>query len=229
MPFELFQINLLPARISLSRSHSSLPRMTLRDLSKTTVPLAALSLVQSLSAHPGHYHPEADQVDEFDTESFFSAVAHPFTGLDHLVAALAVGFLAFAMGRRMGLTLAASFLGMLTIGSAVGRAGLGVPFLEQGLALSVVGLGVMLMLYKHSSQTLRLGIVAAMGFWHGNAHGLENSGTLFAMGLWLGSLLVVALGALLALPLAQLTARPWRYAGAAVAIAGGIFCTSLFA
>lgn len=202
--------------------------MTFRDLTQTTVPLAALTLAQSLSAHPGHYHPEGDQVDEFDAESFFSAVAHPFTGLDHMVAALAVGFLAYAMGRRLGLALAASFLGMLAVGSAVGRAGLGVPFLEQGLALSVLGLGVMLMLYKNSSQTLRLGIVAAMGFWHGNAHGLENAGGLFSMGLWLGTLLVVGLGALIALPFARITASPWRYAGLAVGTAGCVFCATHF-
>lgn len=198
-----------------------------RNFIKTSVPLAALTLAHTLSAHPGHYHPEGDQVDEFDAESFFSAVAHPFTGLDHLVAALAVGCLALAMGRRMGLTLSALFLGMLAIGSAVGRQGLGLPLLEQGLALSVVGLGLMLMLYKNTGHTTRLAIVAAMGFWHGNAHGLENAGGLFAVGLWLGTLLVVALGALIALPAARLTAQPYRYAGAAVALAGGIFCLAL--
>ncbi|HSJ00902.1 MAG TPA: HupE/UreJ family protein [Verrucomicrobium sp.] len=203
--------------------------MSFRTLLKTSLPLAALTFAQTLSAHPGHYHPEGDQVDEFDVESFFSAVAHPFTGLDHMVAAVAVGFLAFTMGRRMGLALSALFLGMLAVGSAVGRAGLGVPMLEQGLALSVVGLGLMLMFYKSSGSALRLAIVAAMGFWHGNAHGLENAGGLFAMGLWLGTLLVVGCGTLLALPASRLTAQPHRFAGAAVAIAGAAFCIALFA
>lgn len=201
--------------------------MTLRTVLKTTLPLTALSLASTLHAHPGHYHPEGDQVDEFDAESFFSAVVHPFTGLDHLVAALAVGMLMYSLGRRMGLALAATFLGVLALGSVMGRAGLGVPFLEQGLAVSVVSLGVLLMALRQTPAALRFALVAAIGFWHGNAHGLENPGGLFAVGLWLGTLLVVGCGALLVAPVARLTAQPWRYAGVAVTVAGLAFCASL--
>ena len=49
-------------------------------------------------AHPGH-----------GTNSLFSGLAHPFAGLDHLLAMLAVGLWAAPLGGRIAVELRESF------------------------------------------------------------------------------------------------------------------------
>jgi urease accessory protein len=85
---------------------------------------------------------------------------HPFTGLDHLLAMLAVGFAAARMGRR-GLWLPLAFMGFMVMGAAAGVAGLAVPGVETGIALSVLALGLMQMLAPRLSTGLG---VALTGF-----------------------------------------------------------------
>jgi hydrogenase/urease accessory protein HupE len=44
----------------------------------------------SLMAHPGHPHPEWDEVDEFAAENFKTSVVHHVTSPDHLFSILAM-------------------------------------------------------------------------------------------------------------------------------------------
>ena len=177
----------------------------------------------TLHAHPGHYHPPQD-VDEFEQESFSSAVAHPFTGIDHLAAAVAIGCLAMSLGRSSGRTLAASFIGSLTLGLALGQTAATLPLLEQGLAVSVIAAGALLMLATRPNSRLRLAIVAAIGFWHGNAHGSEMSAAMSGVGLVLGTACAVALGAVMTRLITAKTPVAVRYAGAAVTVVGLVLC-----
>ena len=179
-------------------------------------------------AHPGHYHPP-QEVDEFEQESFTSAVTHPFTGLDHLTAALAVGGLAISLGRRSGSALAASFAGSLALGAVLGQAGSTMPMIEQGLAVSVIAAGALLMFASRTSSAMRLAIVAAMGFWHGNAHGSEMSGAMSCVGLLLGTATAVALGAACTRLITARLPVAARYAGGAVAAIGLVLCVARLA
>jgi urease accessory protein len=173
-------------------------------------------------AHPGHYHPPTE-VDEFDSESFMSAIAHPFTGLDHLVVALAIGALAFLMGKRLGAAFSALFMSALAMGFFAGKAGLVMPMLEQGLALSVFGVGSMLINQKMGSVS-RFGIAAMIGILHGNAHGLEMSNTMLGLGLGLGTVSALLIGVGTAQAMTLISSKAVRYAGGAVAITGLVLC-----
>ncbi len=174
-------------------------------------------------AHPGHYHPEQD-VDEFEQESFVTAVKHPFTGLDHLLAAVAAGSLAFAAGRKRGFGLAGGFIGAMAVGYLVGRSGFTLPMLEQGLALSVLAGGILLMMTQRASLVMQLGVLGVIGFWNGNAHGLEAPHAMFGLGLCVGSALLVIAGAGAAKALTMLSPQATRYAGATMAITGLALC-----
>ncbi len=174
-------------------------------------------------AHPGHYHPPTE-VDEFDSESFMSAVAHPFTGLDHLMVAVAIGALAFLMGKRLGAAFSALFMGALAIGFMTGKAGLALPMLEQGLALSVLAVGSLLISNQKASSFISFGIAAVIGFWHGNAHGLEMSNAMLGVGLGLGTVSALLIGVGTAQAMTLLSPKAVRYAGGAVAITGVVLC-----
>lgn len=194
--------------------------------------LSLLSAPFAAQAHPGHDHPLDEPVDEFAAANFAHGVTHPFTGMDHLVAALAAGCLAFSLslaGRTAaGLIAAGTFLAALSLGYFLGRAGVAMPLREAGLALSVVALGAML-LYQHPADPrVALGLMAGVAFWHGNAHGVEGPGLVFGAGLLAGTALVVALGAGAGWMITRWTAPvAIRFAGATVAVAGLVLCGAL--
>lgn len=127
----------------------------LSGLALTLLPLAA-------SAHPGHQM----------TYSFSTGFVHPFTGLDHLLAMLAVGFAASRMGRR-GFWMPVAFMSWMLVGAGAGVAGFAMPGLETGIALSVLMLGLIMMAARQMPTLLGVGLTAAFAFFHGCAHGSE--------------------------------------------------------
>lgn len=163
-------------------------------------------------AHPGHKHP-VEEVDEFDLEAFFSAAAHPFTGLDHLIAMLAVG--ALASGGRRGVGIA--FAGAVGVGFVTGLAS---PHWLPGLSLVVIGC----LLLKGVPMTgVWLSVVVAMiGFLHGGAHADGMSGLAAGAGLFAGTMAGVGLGMMAARGLRMLPPIAVRFAGASVAVLGVI-------
>jgi urease accessory protein len=195
--------------------------MTLRRLLLKTLPLAPLLLATTAYAHPGHPHP-FDEVDEFESPAadFAQAVLHPFSGLDHLLAAVAVGCLAYLMGRKLGAVAAAMFMGSLALGWGMAKLGMALPMMEQGLALSVVAAGLMLVMYAKASNVVRLSVITALGFWHGSAHGVEMASVAPAAGLMAGTAVAVMLGSMAAMVSTKLSPSAIKYAGAAAAVAG---------
>jgi len=83
----------------------------------------------SAFAHHGYDHP-GREVDEFDEDAFMAGLTHPFTGVDHLVAMLAVGVLA-GMTRRWR---AVAFAGAIGLGALHGGATFDLAF---GIGLCV--------------------------------------------------------------------------------------------
>lgn len=195
--------------------------MTLRRLIPRTPLIAPLLLATAAHAHPGHPHP-FEEVDEFESPAadFLQAMLHPFTGLDHLLAALAVGCLAFLMGRKLGALASAIFLVCLALGWVMAKLGMALPMMEQGLALSVVGAGLLLVMQSKVFDEFRISIIAALGFWHGSAHGSDLSSVSAAMGLLAGTGAGLTLGSLLALLSAKVSPSAIKYAGAAAAVVG---------
>ena len=136
--------------------------------SKTFRRVTAAALLAGLAgaaqAHTGH-----------GTHSLLAGLAHPF-GLDHLLAMVAVGVWSVsALPRAKAWQGPATFLLALVISAVLGAAGVTVPFLEQGVALSVVLFGAMLVLARQPMPSaIGLGLVAAAASLHGLAHGAET-------------------------------------------------------
>lgn len=129
---------------------------------------AAALAASPAGAHVGgHLHGLAD------------GALHPLTGIDHLLAMVAVGCIA-ALGpaaagtsvRRPWAVVAAFLIGMLA-GGALGLAGVAFPGVEIAIVVSVVGLGLAVALAPRADAVGLLALVAAAGLVHGNAHGAE--------------------------------------------------------
>lgn len=168
------------------------------------VPTAAL-------AHPGH------------DGGFLPGLLHPFHGLDHLLAAIAVGAWGARIGGRATWALPVAFVSAMLLGGAIGQAGVVFPGTEIVIALSVLLLGIVIAANARIAASAGAAIVALFALFHGGAHGAEaptqSSFLLYALGLGAATLALhlCGLGAALAV-----AARPWimRIAAALIALAG---------
>lgn len=144
--------------------------MQSKNIRRATAAALLAGLAGAAQAHTGH-----------GTHSLFEGLVHPF-GLDHLLAMVAVGVWSVsALPHGKAWQGPATFLLALVASAALGAAGVSLPFLEQGVALSVVLFGVMLVLARQPvSASLGLGLVAAAASLHGLAHGAETPPTGFA-------------------------------------------------
>ena len=106
---------------------------------------------------------------------------HPF-GLDHLLAMVAVGVWSVSsLPAHQAWQGPATFLIALIASAVLGFAGVMVPFLEHGIALSVVLFGAMLVLAAQPlPKSAGLGLIALSAALHGLAHGAETPDSGFA-------------------------------------------------
>lgn len=133
---------------------------------QTRLLAAALALAPTAAwAHPGHD----------GTGGLYAGVAHPLTGIDHLVAMVLVGVWAglLASKSRWALALPAAFLGTMLAGFAASAA-IGGSFAEPLILLSLVVLGAAAALRFRAPMPLAMTAVAVFGFAHGMAHGFET-------------------------------------------------------
>jgi urease accessory protein len=99
--------------------------------------------------------------------------AHPFSGIDHLVTMIAVGIWAVQIGERAVWLLPASFVLVMALGAMLSLGGVVLPGAEDGIALSVAVLGVLLAVAARPGLAASVAIVALFGLVHGYAHGAE--------------------------------------------------------
>lgn len=135
------------------------------------------------------------------TAGFISGFAHPFGGLDHMLAITAVGLWAGSFNRRRVIGLPASFLGAMTLGFWAALMGFGVPMIELGITVSVLGLGLAVMLNLQPSIVLAAGVCGIFGVVHGYAHGAEIAPAVSAVdyggGFLLASTLLLGCGVMM--------------------------------
>src|SRR5690242_5815643 len=77
-----------------------------------------------------------------DTHGFTDGFLHPVSGIDHVLAMVAVGLFAAHLGGRALWLVPAAFVGMMAVGGALGMGGIDVPYVEVEIAMSVVVLGL---------------------------------------------------------------------------------------
>lgn len=70
-----------------------------------------------------------------------SGFSHPFAGLDHVLAMVAVGVFSVVLGGRAIWIVPLTFVAAMIGGYLIGLAGLNLPFVELGIGLSTVVIG----------------------------------------------------------------------------------------
>lgn len=151
---------------------------------------------------------------------FASGFAHPFAGLDHLLAMLAIGLWAAQQGGRAVWAVPSAFVGALLFGGLVAWMGGALPLLEGAIALSVLGLGLLVATRQAWAVPFGMAVAAVFALFHGYAHGLEMPLAASALSYALG--FVIATVGLHALGIAGHVAgrRAVQWAGAGIAATG---------
>jgi len=177
-----------------------------------------IALTDSALAHTGHG----------DAGGFAHGLIHPVGGLDHLLAMVAVGLYAALLGGRALWLVPATFVTVMALGGAVGAAGYPLPYVEIGIALSVVVMGLAVALRVGLPTLAAMALVGLFAIFHGHAHGAEMSadasGYAYAAGFMLTTALLHGAGIALGLLAGQFSEmggrRVIQAAGSAMALAG---------
>jgi urease accessory protein len=104
---------------------------------------------------------------------FGSGFAHPLTGPDHFLAMFAVGLWGAQMGGRTVWTLPVAFPLIMVAGGVAGMAGMPLPGIEIGIALSILALGLAIAFAWRPMEWVALVLIAFFALCHGHAHGAE--------------------------------------------------------
>ena len=151
---------------------------------------------------------------------------HPITGIDHMLAMLAVGAWSAQLGRRAIVTVPVAFVCAMAAGSLAAIWNIAFAATEAMIALSVLALGVAIALDRRPALPIAALATALFGLAHGWAHGSEIPQTADTSAYVVGFLVTTAglhvagaVGGLLLLE--RRHGRRWlRAAGIATAIAG---------
>ena len=125
-----------------------------------------------------------------------AGLLHPFTGLDHLLAMMAVGLCAARLGKSATWLLPTLFPVVMAIGAGLALRGIGLPMVEAMITISVIVLGVLALAGIRLPLVLSGALVSLFALAHGHAHGAElpagGDAAAFAVG-FIGSTVVLHL------------------------------------
>ncbi len=153
---------------------------------------------------------------------FYDGLSHPVLGIDHFLAMVSVGIVSAQIGGRAIWRVPATFVFIMILGGIIGISaeiikGLNdeiislseagttnffadyiYMFIEIGIILSVILLGLAIAIEKKLSVFLTMIFVGIFGFCHGTAHGLEmpwaSNPILFASGFASGTAILHLFG-----------------------------------
>ena len=163
-----------------------------------------------------------------DGAGFLTGLSHPVSGLDHVLAMIAVGLWGAQLGAPAVWLLPVTFPMVMALGGMLGLMGVDLPGVEVGIAASALVLGFAVLTEAKPRLPIAAAVVGCFAVFHGHAHGTElppgQNGLLYSVGF------VIATGLLHASGIALGVAHRWpagrialRVAGAGVAAAGVFF------
>ncbi len=184
---------------------------------------APLFFVMALCAQSAQAH-----INKGEAIGFLSGVRHPISGLDHVLAMIAVGLWGAQLGAPAIWVLPVAFPMVMALGGMMGLLGIPLPGIEYGIAASMILLGAAVMFELRPPIAVAAALVAFFAIFHGHAHGTElpagQSGLLYSMGF------VMATGCLHGVGISIGLVHRWswgqmflRFAGAFIAGAGVFF------
>lgn len=161
-------------------------------------------------------------------EGLLAGLSHPVSGLDHVLAMVAVGLWGAQLGAPAIWLLPVTFPVVMAFGGMLGLAGMPLPGVEAAIALSGILLGLAVLAEWKPPLPLAAVVVGFFAVFHGHAHGAElpagASGLTYSIGF------VAATGTLHAVGIGVGVIHRWgwgrvalRLAGAGVAAGGAFF------
>ncbi|WP_431064298.1 HupE/UreJ family protein [Methylotuvimicrobium sp.] len=173
----------------------------------------------------------AAQAHTFGAEGagFAEGFIHPFIGVDHLLAMLAIGIWAVQLGHKALWRLPAAFVGTMSLAALLASYGPVLPLLELAIAATVLFLGIILMFSVRLPIAAGILIAGLFASVHGYAHGLEMpqaaSPLFYGAGFIAATSLVHAFGITMAVLIKR---QLWltRAGGLAIATAGLYLATA---
>jgi urease accessory protein len=194
------------------------------------LPPSALWVISALLLLPAaaHAHTEGGAAG-----GFTSGFAHPLTGLDHIVAMVAVGLWGACLGAPAMWLLPVVFPVVMALGGALGVLGVALPAVEKAIALSGVLLGLAVAFAAKPPLWLSAVVVGFFAIFHGHAHGTELPESANAATYAIGFVTATGLLHLGGITLGLLVRWPWgrivvRAGGAAIALIGFGFLFGMF-
>lgn len=196
----------------------------LRSRAAPALALLAACWTQAASAH----------IQRAEAAGLLTGLLHPLSGLDHVLAMVAVGLWGAQLGMPAIWVLPVAFPLVMAMGGMLGFLGLPIPGVEVGIAASAIVLGMAVAFEVRPPLVIAALVAGCFAIFHGHAHGTElppgESALLYSLGF------VVATGCLhaLGIGIGTVHSRPGgrqllRAAGAAVSAGGAFFMWRAFA
>ncbi len=159
-----------------------------------------------------------------------SGLEHPISGLDHVVAMIAVGLWGGILGKPALWLLPVVFPVMMALSGVMGMLQVPLPGVEIGIALSGIVLGAVVLFTVRPPLALAMTLVGFFAVFHGYAHGAELPGAANPVAYAVGFVVATGLLHLIGISIGYLTKWPAglvavRAAGAMIAVAGAAFLT----
>ena len=149
---------------------------------------------------------------------FAAGFEHPISGLDHVLAMIAVGVWGAQLGPPAVWLLPVTFPMVMAFGGMLGLMGVKLPGIEVGVAVSAIALGFAVCREARPRLWVAATLVGFFAIFHGHAHGTElppgANGLLYSIGF------VVATGCLHATGIAIGLIHRWPYGRVALRVAG---------
>ena len=182
--------------------------------------MTLLGFAPTVLAHPGH----------ISASGFTAGLLHPFSGLDHLLAIIAVGVWAAQRGGRALFAVPASFVVMMAVGAIIAAAGLSLPVVEPGIIASLVVFGLLIAFNTRLPVAAGMAIVGVFALFHGYAHAVEIPAranlAVFGSAMLLGTITLHIIGIGLArMSNIQIYKTALRVTGSLIALAGVVLST----
>jgi urease accessory protein len=158
---------------------------------------------------------------------FLHGLRHPISGLDHVLAMVAVGLWGAQLGSPAVWVLPIAFPMVMAFGGALALVGVHLPGVEIGIALSALVLGALVLTESKPPIALAALVVGFFALFHGHAHGTElpsdASGVTYSIGFVISTGLLHASGIALGLVHRWQRGRLAIRAAGALVAAGGVF------
>lgn len=186
------------------------------SLSPTSTLIPGIALTLLLAGFP---LPVLAHVGQGDIAGgFATGFVHPISGWDHVLAMVAVGLWGAQLGKPAIWALPVTFPMVMAFGGVLGAFGIAIPYVEVGIALSALVLGVAIAMAARPPLQVAAVIVAVFAIFHGHAHGTELPESANAMAYSMG--FVLATGMLHAFGILVGAINRWKFGGHALRASG---------